>query len=135
MRQALAAAKGAVQVQAIGLDGQMHGTVLLDGRGQPLVPAVIWPDQRTERQVQEITEMVGAERLIEITGSPIATGFQAATIRWFQQERADIWEQIRWVTLPKDYLRWRLSGEYASDPSDACSTLLLEARTRTWSPE
>ena len=135
VRQAVSSAKGNVQVQAIGLDGQMHGTVFLDETAQPLTPAVIWPDQRTGHQVQEITEMVGAQRLIEITGSPIAAGFQAATVRWFQQERPDIWGMTRWVQLPKDYLRWRLTGQFASDPSDACSTLLLDARTRTWSAE
>jgi xylulokinase len=135
VRQALAFDNGNVQIAAIGLDGQMHGTVLLGQDGHPLYPAVIWPDQRTERQVREITELVGAERLIEITGSPIATGFQAATVRWFQQERPEIWTQTRFVLLPKDYLRWRLTGEHASDPSDACSTLLLEALTRDWSPE
>ncbi|MCJ7659671.1 MAG: xylulokinase [Anaerolineales bacterium] len=135
VRQAVSAAEENVQVQAIGLDGQMHGTVFLDQTAQPLTPAVIWPDQRTGQQVQEITEMVGAQHLIEITGSPIATGFQAATVRWFQQERPDIWGITRWVLLPKDYLRWRLTGQFASDPSDACSTLLLDARTRTWSAE
>jgi xylulokinase len=135
VHQALADAEDSIQVDAIGLDGQMHGTVLLDEGAQPLTPAVIWPDQRTERQVQEITELVGAQRLIEITGSPIAAGFQAATVRWFQQERPDIWERTRWVLLPKDYLRWRLTGEFASDPSDACSTLLLDARTRDWSAD
>jgi len=135
VRQALAGAEDSISVGAIGLDGQMHGTVLLDEDAQPLTPAVIWPDQRTERQVQEITELVGAKHLIEITGSPIAAGFQAATVRWFQQERPDIWERTRWVLLPKDYLRWRLTGEFASDPSDACSTLLLDARTRDWSAD
>jgi len=135
IHQAVSAVKGKVQVQAIGLDGQMHSTVLLDDGAQPLTPAVIWPDQRTGHQVKEITEIVGAQRLIEITGSPIATGFQAATVRWFQQERPVIWGATRWVMLPKDYLRWRLTGQFASDPSDACSTLLLDARTRTWSTE
>jgi len=135
VHHALADAEDSIQVDAIGLDGQMHGTVLLDEAAQPLTPAVIWPDQRTGCQVQEITELVGAQRLIEITGSPIAAGFQAATVRWFQQELPDIWERTRWVLLPKDYLRWRLTGEFASDPSDACSTLLLDVRTRDWSAD
>ncbi len=135
VRQALSAAGETVEVAAIGLDGQMHGTVLLDDRSLPITPAVIWPDQRTGSQVQEITELVGAEHLIDITGSPLATGFQAATLRWFQQERPEIWRSTEKVLLPKDYIRWCMTGEFASDPSDACSTLLLDARTRDWSKE
>jgi xylulokinase len=111
----------------------MHGTVLLGAQGRPLAPAVIWPDQRSQRQVQEITEMVGAERLIELTGSPVATGFQAATVRWMQQERPALWEQVRKILLPKDYVRRRLTGSYATDPSDGSGTLLLDVRRRDWS--
>ena len=122
-------------VAAIGLSGQMHGTVLLGEDGAPLTPAVIWPDQRSAQQVQEITELIGAERLIGITGSPVATGFQAATLRWIQQQRPDLWARIRHVLLPKDYIRWRLTGELASDPSDGSGALLLDVRTRDWSTE
>jgi xylulokinase len=112
----------------------MHGTVLLDGAGQPLAPAVIWPDQRSRHQVQEITDLIGAERLIEWTGSPVATGFQAATVRWVQQERPDLWRQARTILLPKDYLRYRLTGELHTDPSDGSGALLLDVRSRDWSP-
>ena len=87
VRRALTAAQGVpLAVLAIGLCGQMHGTVLLDNKEQLLGPAIIWPDQRSQRQVQEMTGLIGDERLIELAGSPVATGFQAATIRWIQQE-------------------------------------------------
>lgn len=134
VRQAVAGAARPVDIAAIGVSGQMHGTVLLGKDGQPLAPAVIWPDQRSQRQVQEITALIGAERLIEITGSPVATGFQAATIRWVQGEQPDLWRQVEKVLLPKDYLRWRLAGTHATDPSDGSSTLLLDVRDRDWSP-
>lgn len=135
VRQALAEAESPVQVAAISLCGQMHGTVLLDEKDRLLAPAVIWPDQRSLSQVKEITQLVGAERLIEVTGSPVATGFQAATVRWFQQEQPQIWQRVRRVLLPKDYLRWRLTGEFASDASDGAGTLLLDVRSRDWSGE
>ncbi len=122
-------------IGAIGLSGQMHGTVFLDKRGNLLGPAVIWPDQRSRQQVKEITGLVGATRLIQITGSPAATGFQAATIRWFQQHAPDTWRKVHMILTPKDYLRWRLTGELASESSDGSGTLLLDKRTRDWSGE
>ncbi len=124
-----------VSVSAIGLSGQMHGTVLTDASGKLLAPAIIWPDRRSRHQVQEITELIGAEHLIEMTGSPVATGFQAATLRWIQQEQPALWRQVRHVLPPKDYLRWRLTGEMHTDPSDGSGTLLLDARTRHWSSD
>ncbi|MBS1253563.1 MAG: Xylulose kinase [Anaerolineales bacterium] len=134
VRQVLAAADASESVAAIGLSGQMHGTVLLDECGEPLRPAVIWPDQRSRRQVQEITDLVGAERLIELTGSPVATGFQAATVRWVQQKEPAVWRQVHHILVPKDYVRWRLTGRYATDPSDGSGALLLDVRRRDWAP-
>jgi len=132
--QSLSVAGGEdVSIAAIGLSGQMHGTVLLDHEGQLLTPAIIWPDRRSQRQVQEITDLVGSQQLIEVTGSPLATGFQAATIRWIQQEQPEVWQHVRSILLPKDYLRWRLTGGLHTDPSDGAGTLLLDARTRDWS--
>ncbi|MGQ9500802.1 MAG: xylulokinase [Anaerolineae bacterium] len=134
VRQAIAAVRHH-EIAAIGLSGQMHGTVLLNEDGRPLAPAIIWPDRRSQAQVREITEQIGAERLIELTGSPIATGFQAATLRWVQQALPKVWRQVRHILLPKDYLRWRMiGGRFYTDPSDAAGTLLLDARTRDWSP-
>ena len=122
-----------ISIAAIGVSGQMHGTVLLDQNHGVLAPAVIWPDRRSHRQVEEITDSIGGQRLIEITGSPLATGFQAATIRWLQCERPSLWRRTRVVLLPKDYLRWRLTGEFCTDPSDGSGTLLLDVRRRDWS--
>jgi xylulokinase len=122
-------------VAAIGLSGQMHGAVLLDAAHQPLAPAVIWPDRRSITQVKEITALVGAERLYAITGSPVATGFQAATVRWFQQHAPELWQQVRMILLPKDYLRFRLTGVFATDPSDAAGALLLDETRRDWSDD
>ena len=135
VHQALVEAGSPVHVAALSLCGQMHGTVLLDKQDRLLAPAVIWPDQRSPRQVKEINQLVGAERLIGLTGSPAATGFQAATVRWFQQEQPEIWQQVRRALLPKDYLRWRLTGEFASEASDGSGTLLLDVRSRDWSGE
>jgi xylulokinase len=122
-------------IAAIGLSGQMHGVVLLSAEHRVLAPAVIWPDQRSRRQVQEITQAVGAEHLYAITGSPLSTGFLAASVRWIQQEAPDIWRQVAMLLLPKDYLRWRMTGLFASDPSDAAGSLLLDVRRRDWSDE
>ncbi len=123
------------RVAAIGLSGQMHGTVLLGPDDEVLAPAIIWPDQRSRRQVDEITELVGAERLIELTGSPVATGFQAASIRWVRQEQPRVWDRTRRVLLPKDEIRRRLTGNIATDPSDGSGALLLDVRQRDWSDE
>lgn len=134
VRQAIAAVRPD-EIAAIGLSGQTHGTVLLDADGRLLAPAIIWLDRRSRAQVREITERVGAARLIEITGSPLATGFQAATLRWVQLEQPEVWQQVRHILLPKDYLRWRMvEGPFDTDPSDAAGTLLLDVRTRDWSP-
>ena len=133
--QARAAADQTPDVTAIGLSGQMHGTVLLDKNREPLGRAVIWPDQRSGAQVAEITRLIGAERLVELAGSPVASGFQAATVRWMQQNRPDLWGRVAVILAPKDYLRLRLTGELATDPSDGSGTLLLDARARDWSTE
>lgn len=125
----------AATVRAIGLSGQMHGTVLLGADGVPLMPAVIWADQRSSMQAAAITAQIGPERLAEIAGSRVAAGFMAATLLWIQQERPDVWTQIRSVLLPKDWLRWRLTGHLATEASDAAGTALLDIRCRTWSAE
>ena len=135
VRMAVDGAGTAPGVAAIGLAGQMHGTVLLGAGGNVLTPAIIWPDRRSARQVQEITAQAGLERLTALTGSPVATGFQAATLLWVRQERPDLWRQIDRVLLPKDYLRWRMTGALATDPSDGSGALLLDVQRRDWSPE
>jgi xylulokinase len=128
-----ALAESATPVQAIGLSGQMHGTVLLDDRGDPLGPAIIWADTRSQAEVEDLTAIIGPRRLLEITGSPLATGFQAATVRWLQRHEPDRWRRTQHILLPKDYLRYRLTDVFATEPSDASSTLLLDIHTRDWS--
>ncbi|MBK8045891.1 MAG: xylulokinase [Anaerolineales bacterium] len=135
VRTAVAQAGASDQIAAIGLSGQMHGTVLLDKHGHLLANAIIWPDQRSARQVQEITTLIGAERLYEIAGSPVSTGFQAASVRWVQQHQPDIWREVRMILPPKDYLRWRMTAVFATDPSDAAGALLCDEVERDWSGE
>ena len=134
-RTIMGAGRTPISISAIGLSGQMHGTVLLDENHQPLGDAIIWSDRRSQRQVREVTDLIGAEHLIELTGSPVATGFQAATLRWLQQEDPGRWQQTRAILLPKDYVRWRLTGQLGTDPSDASGTLLFDVRRRDWSDE
>jgi xylulokinase len=125
----------AVDVLAIGLSGQMHGIVMMGTYGQPLAPAIIWPDQRSSRQVEEITRRVGHKHLIDITGSPVATGFLAASALWIEEELPDLWDNVYQLLLPKDFIRYRLTGHYATDPSDGSGALLLDVNSRTWSDE
>ncbi len=136
VREALAEARvNPADIAAVGLSGQMHGTVLLDKEGHLLNPAIIWPDQRSRLQVQEIGDLIGRRRLVEIAGSPVATGFQAATLRWLQQERPDLWQRIDKILSPKDFLRWRMAGNFNTEASDGSGTLLLNVHQRAWSTE
>lgn len=123
------------EVVGLGLTGQMHGSVFLDSADEVIRPALLWNDQRTGDQCEYITEKVGEERLIRIAGNPALTGFQAPKIVWLREEEPDNYERISRVLLPKDYVRLRLTGEYATDASDASGTLLLDVKNRDWSPE
>jgi xylulokinase len=139
-REALAAVSAASrnerhEIVGIGLTGQMHGSVFLDAAGAVIRPALLWNDQRTGKQCDEITERVGRERLVEITGNPALTGFQAPKVLWLRDEEPQNLERVSAVLLPKDYVRLRLAGELATDASDAAGTLFLDLRTRTWSRE
>ena len=123
------------QVAGIGLTGQMHGSVFLDASDRVIRPALLWNDQRTDRQCEKITSAVGEERLISIAGNPALTGFQAPKIVWLRDEEPENFEQVSHVLLPKDYVRLQLTGEYATDASDAAGTLLLDVQARDWSGE
>ncbi|MGH3147689.1 MAG: xylulokinase [Rubrobacter sp.] len=123
------------EVAGIGLTGQMHGSVFLDSSDGVIRPALLWNDQRTGAQCEEITRSVGEERLISIAGNPALTGFQAPKILWLRDAEPDNFERVASVLLPKDYVRLRLTGEYATDASDAAGTLLLDVRSRDWSRE
>ncbi len=123
------------QIRGVGLTGQMHGAVLLDDAGNVLRPAIIWCDQRTDEQCQWITERVGAKRLLELTCNPALTNFTLTKLLWVRQHEPEIWKKVRHVLLPKDYVRFRLSGEYAIDVADASGTLMLDVTNRRWSEE
>jgi xylulokinase len=120
---------------ALGLTGQMHGAVFLDGAGKVIRPALLWNDQRTARQCETINQKVGEQRLLEITGNAAITGFQAPKILWLRDEEPEAYRRVRKVLLPKDFVRFRLTGELATDVSDASGTLLLDLRSRTWSKD
>ncbi|HEY6695895.1 MAG TPA: xylulokinase [Solirubrobacteraceae bacterium] len=127
-------AAAAEDVVGLGLTGQMHGSVFLDSAGDVIRPALLWNDQRTAAECAEITERVGAERLLEIAGNPALTGFQAPKVLWLARHEPDAYARVASVLLPKDYVRLRLTGEHATDASDAAGTLLLDVRARDWSP-
>src|SRR5690242_2806990 len=119
----------------IGLSGQMHGLVLLDGERRPLRPAILWNDVRTGAQCAEIERRVGRERLIAMTGNRALAGFTAPKLLWVREHEPDAYRRIRHVLLPKDYVRLRLTGELATDVSDASGTLLFDVARRRWSDE
>jgi xylulokinase len=131
----VAADAGGGEVAGIGLTGQMHGSVFLDSSDAVIRPALLWNDQRTGPQCEQITLAVGEERLISIAGNPALTGFQAPKIVWLRDEEPDNFGRLARVLLPKDYVRLMLTGEYATDASDAAGTLLLDVRARDWSGE
>jgi xylulokinase len=122
-------------ITAIGLSGQMHGAVLLDADDKVLRPSIIWCDQRSDVQCRELTEQIGASRLIELTCNPALTGFTLPKILWVKDHAPEHWRRIRSVLLPKDYVRLRLTGDKATDVADASGTLLLDVRARRWSNE
>jgi len=122
-------------VRAVGLTGQMHGLVLLDEAGRVLRPAILWNDQRTSRQCDEIRQRLGKRRLLELTGNDALTGFTAPKILWVREHEPEIYAQARHILLPKDYVRFRLTDAYATDRAGAAGTLLLDVRTRDWSAE
>lgn len=136
IRQALAQAGASGQdVAAIGLTGQMHGLVLLDRHGEVLRPAILWNDQRTGSQCDEIRARLGKERLIRITGNDALTGFTAPKILWVQQNEPEIFAQVRHILLPKDYIRYKLTGGHAIDKADGSGTILFDLARRDWSEE
>lgn len=122
-------------VIGIGLTGQMHGAVFLDEEFSVIRPAILWNDQRTFNECDEITARIGSAKLIEITGNPALTGFQAPKILWLRKNEPENYSKIRYVLLPKDYIRFLLSGVLISDASDAAGTLLLDLQKRNWSNE
>ncbi len=125
----------AASIAGIGLSGQMHGLVMLDKNGAVLRPCIIWADQRTAAECEEINRRVGTQRVIEITANPPMTGFTAAKILWVRNNEPQIYERCAHILLPKDYIRYRLSGEFATDVSDASGMQLMDVAARKWSLE
>lgn len=123
------------QIQAIGLTGQMHGLVMLDEKGQVLRPAILWNDQRTQAQCEQIEETIGLERFIELTGNRALTGFTAPKILWVEQNEPEVYGKCEHILLPKDYIRYKLTNEYATDLAGAAGTVLLDVANREWSKE
>ncbi|MCU0522466.1 MAG: xylulokinase [Anaerolineae bacterium] len=136
IRRALADA-GATgdEVKAVGMTGQMHGLTLLDAKGGVLRPAILWNDQRTSAQCDEIHTKVGLERFIQITGNKALTGFTAPKILWVREHEPEVYARAAQVLLPKDYIRYRLTGEYGTDKAGAAGTVLFDLKARDWSPE
>ena len=121
-------------VRAIGLTGQMHGLVMLDKSDQVLRPAILWNDQRTGAQCEAITVKVGGlDRLLQLTGNQVLPGFTAPKIVWVRENEPDVYERTTHILLPKDYVRFRLTGEFATEVSDASGMLLLDVAQRRWS--
>lgn len=122
-------------IPAIGLTGQMHGLVCLDTAGEVLRPAILWNDQRTGAQCDAMTEIIGAQRLIQLTGNRALTGFTAPKILWVREHEPAVYARIAHILLPKDYIRFRLTGDCATDMAGAAGTILLDVAKRAWSEE
>ncbi len=122
-------------IKGLGISGQMHGLVLLDADGNVLREAILWCDGRTQEECDEITNTIGRDRLIQITANPALTGFTAGKILWVRKHEPELWAKVRHILLPKDYVRFKLTGEYASEMSDASGTNLLDVPNRCWSKE
>ncbi len=137
IKAALSAAHVAGEaVSAIGLTGQMHGLVMLDKSDHVLRPAILWNDQRTGAQCDAITAKVGGlDRLLQLTGNQVLPGFTAPKIVWVRENEPDVYERTTHILLPKDYVRFRLTGEFATEVSDASGMLLLDVAGRRWSKD
>ena len=125
----------AEDIKGIGISGQMHGLVMLDGEGEVIRPSIIWCDQRTGREVEDMLEIMPRERWIEITANPPLTGWTAAKILWVRKHEPENYSRCRHILLPKDYIRYVLTGEFATEVSDASGMQLLDVPARRWSKE
>lgn len=136
VREVLAESKiDAAQIKGIGLSGQMHGSVFLDEANKVLRPAIIWCDQRTQAECDWIMDTVGHEKTVELISNPVLTGFTAGKIIWLRNHEPQIYDRVRKVLLPKDYIRFCLTGEYATEVSDASGTALFNVTRREWAYE
>lgn len=122
-------------IKGIGLTGQMHGSVFLNSKGDVVYPAILWCDQRTAEECEEITQRVGKEKVFKITCNPVLTGFQAPKIIWLRKNHRAVYKNVSKVLLPKDYIRFCLTGTFATDVADASGTSLFDVKSRRWSEE
>jgi xylulokinase len=123
-------------IKGVGLSGQMHGSVFLDADGKVIRPALLWNDQRTATECAEIEARAGGlEALVRMVGNPALTGFTAPKVLWLRKHEPQNFDRVRQVLLPKDYIRYRLTGQFATEVSDASGTLLLDVAHRRWSTE
>ena len=120
-------------VRGIGLSGQMHGLVILDREDKVIRPALIWCDQRSQAQVDAINRAVGTANVLSYTANPVLTGFTLPKLLWVRDNEPDLYERVNKMLLPKDYLRFRLTGEFATEVSDASGTALFDVVRREWS--
>ena len=125
----------ASSIGGIGLTGQMHGLVMVDGNGDVLRPALLWNDQRAGAECDEIRNAIGLQRLVELTGNDAFAGFTAPKLLWVRNHEPDVYDRTAQILLPKDYIRFRLTGGFATDKAGAGGTLLLDLETRDWSSE
>lgn len=123
------------EIAGIGLSGQMHSLVLLDKENNVLRPAILWCDQRTSKECEDIENIIGHDRLIEITANPALPGFTASKIMWVKKNEPENFKKIEHILLAKDYIRFRLTSEYATEVSDASGMQLLDVKNRCWSEE
>ncbi len=136
VRKALAgAALRADQIACVGFSGQMHGAVMLDASDEVVRPALIWCDVRTEKQCRDLTQKIGADALIRLTCNPALPNFTLTKFLWVRENEPENWKRVRSVMLPKDYVRFRLTGGKATDMADASGTLMLDVARRRWSDE
>jgi len=122
-------------VESVSFSGQMHGLVALDKNNEVLTPAILWSDQRTEEECDDITKGIGQENLTKYTSNKALTGFTAPKILWVKKHLPEVFEKIEHIMLPKDYIQFKLTGNYATDVSDASGMLLLDVKNRKWSQE
>jgi len=125
----------AESIVSLGISGQMHGLVMLDEAGEVLRPAILWCDQRTGKECDDLTAALGRSRLVSITANPAITGFTASKILWVRNNQPDVFDKCRRILLPKDYLRYKLTGDFATEVSDASGMQLLDVPNRCWSDE
>jgi xylulokinase len=123
------------EIQGVGLSGQMHGSVFLDEKGRVIRPAILWCDARTAAECDEIMTKVGPRRMHELVSNPALAGFTVPKVVWLRNHEPEKYAKVRQILLPKDYVRYKLTGEYAAEVSDAAGTAMFDVKNRRWSEE